>query len=71
MEDLVETVIENVPDFLVTTVRLELGRSACVSAEALHFCFDIATKGTKLEGAMLEIAVTSGETLRIKEVEVA
>jgi hydrogenase nickel incorporation protein HypA/HybF len=87
----------------VRRVTLEIGRLAAVLPESLRFCFDICTRGTTLEGSVLEIievpglaecrdcggqvhlerlhgrcdcgstnlALVSGEELKIKEMEVA
>ena len=42
-----------------------------VMPDAIRFCFDICAKGTVLEGARLDIEVTPGEELKIREMEVA
>ncbi len=39
----------------VTQLNLRLGRMSGVVKESLLFCFDVATEGTLLEGATLEI----------------
>lgn len=39
----------------VSRVRLEIGALSCVEPEALGFCFDAITRGTRAEGATLEI----------------
>lgn len=70
MEDLVTAVTSEVGDAQVHVVRLEVGRSACASPHALRFCFEICVHGTALEGAALDIVETSGEELRLKEIEV-
>jgi hydrogenase nickel incorporation protein HypA/HybF len=44
----------------VTTVRLEIGALSGVEPEAMHFCFDVITKNTLAEGAILEIIRTCG-----------
>ena len=44
----------------VTRVRLEAGALAAVVPEALLFCFDVASRGTVLEGAALEIITVPG-----------
>lgn len=54
MQSLVATVEEQVPD-RVTRVRLEIGRLTAVVPDALRFCFDVCARGTRLEGALLEI----------------
>jgi len=70
MDDLVSAVIEQIGQARVTAVRLVVGRRAGALPHALRFCFDVATRGTPLEGATLEIDETPGEELRLKEVEV-
>jgi hydrogenase nickel incorporation protein HypA/HybF len=54
----------------VHVVRLRVGRDACVSPDALRFCFDVCTRGTPLEGAALEIVEGTGGELRLQELEV-
>ncbi len=44
----------------VSTVRLRLGSLAGVVPDALTFCFELATAGTGLEGAVLEIEMEQG-----------
>jgi hydrogenase nickel incorporation protein HypA/HybF len=70
MEDLVTAVTSEVGEATVHVVRLEVGRMACASPHALRFCFEICAHGTALEGATLDIVETSGEELRLKEIEV-
>ncbi len=70
IEDLVEAVTDETAGARVHVVRLRVGRDACVSVDALHFCFDVCTRGTGLEGAALEIIEGVGDELRLQEVEV-
>jgi hydrogenase nickel incorporation protein HypA/HybF len=44
----------------VRTVRLEIGRLASVEPEALSFCFDAVVRGTRAEGARLEVIDVPG-----------
>lgn len=44
----------------VTQVTLEIGRLACVEADALRFCFDIVMKDSLAENAGLMILETDG-----------
>jgi len=39
----------------VVTIRIELGRLAGVAVEALRFCFEVCTRDTALDGAVLDI----------------
>ena len=43
------------PDVRVVALRLRLGPLAGVVREALTFSFDVASRGTRIEGARLEI----------------
>lgn len=54
-EGLVDAVTERLPGARITAVRLEIGALSGVVADSLRFCFDLATEGTPLEGALLEI----------------
>jgi hydrogenase nickel incorporation protein HypA/HybF len=44
----------------VSKVWLEIGMLSGVEPEAMHFCFDVITKNTLAEGAVLEIIRTPG-----------
>ena len=54
-ESVVDTVTQRLPDATVTCVHLEIGALSGVVADSIRFCFDLATEGTGLEGATLEI----------------
>jgi len=58
-ESVVSSVMERVSG-PVTVVRLRVGRLAGVVPDALTFCFDLASAGTPLEGAVLEIEEQQG-----------
>jgi hydrogenase nickel incorporation protein HypA/HybF len=55
VEGVVDTVTERLPDAKVSCVRLEIGALSGVVADALRFSFELATEGTNLQGATLEI----------------
>ena len=59
-ESVVEAVLERTGDKQVTCVRLAVGKLAGVVPDALTFCFELATAGTALEGAELEIVDLPG-----------
>jgi hydrogenase nickel incorporation protein HypA/HybF len=42
----------------ITRVRVEVGQMSGVVAEALEFCFEIAARGSRAEGAALELSET-------------
>ena len=44
----------------VTVVRLQVGALSGVLPDAMTFCFDLATAGTDLDGAALEIEQVTG-----------
>ncbi len=60
-ESVVEAVLERTGDTQVTCVRLTVGKLSGVVPDALMFCFELATTGTALEGATLEIVEVSGQ----------
>jgi hydrogenase nickel incorporation protein HypA/HybF len=59
-ESVVEAVLARTGDRQVTAVRVTVGRLAGVVADSLQFCFELATAGTTLEGATLEIEEPPG-----------
>ena len=60
VEGVVDQVTGRLPGARITCVRLEVGELSGVVPGALRFCFDLATEGTNLEGARLEITETAG-----------
>jgi hydrogenase nickel incorporation protein HypA/HybF len=54
-EGLVDVVTERLPGTKISEVRLEIGALSGVVPDSLRFCFDLATEGTTLEGASLQI----------------
>lgn len=60
-ESVVSTVLERTADRPVSVVRLRIGRLAGVVPDALTFCFELATAGTPIEGASLEIEEVGGQ----------
>lgn len=60
MESVVSAISGQLDDQRVLTVRLEIGRLTCVFPDALRFCFDVCTRGTRLEGSELDIVEVPG-----------
>lgn len=54
-QGVVRTVAEHTGGRRVTGVRLRIGALSGVVPEAIRFCFELATVGTPLDGARLEI----------------
>jgi hydrogenase nickel incorporation protein HypA/HybF len=54
-ESIVEGVLERVGECQVSKVVLEIGRLSGVEPDAVRFCFDVSARGTRMEGAALEI----------------
>lgn len=54
-ESVVDAVTRKLPGARITRVHLEIGALSGVVADSIRFCFDLATEGTSLEGATLEI----------------
>lgn len=59
-ESVVSSVLQRCPGQHVSIVRLRVGRLSGVVPEALMFCFELATAGTALAGASLEIEELQG-----------
>ncbi|MEO7352503.1 MAG: hydrogenase maturation nickel metallochaperone HypA [Marmoricola sp.] len=57
-ESIVDSVLQRTGDRAVHVVRVRIGRLTAVVPDALHFCFELATAGTPLEGARLEVDET-------------
>ena len=55
IQSIVEACSDRAGDTRVLRVTLEIGTLACVTPDALHFCYAIASEGTSLEGSELEI----------------
>lgn len=60
-QSIVDAVLDQTGDRRVTAVRLRVGRLAGVVPDALEFCFDLVSAGSRLEGARLEIEEPAGE----------
>jgi hydrogenase nickel incorporation protein HypA/HybF len=54
-ESIVEQISERLPDANIRAVRLRVGELSGVEQSAISFCFELATEGTPLAGAVLEI----------------
>jgi hydrogenase nickel incorporation protein HypA/HybF len=54
-ESIVETVLSRTQKQRVRLVRVRIGTLTAVLPDALMFCFQLATSGTPLDGAILEI----------------
>ena len=59
-QGIVESVCEAVPDGQVLAVTVEIGALSGVVADAVRFCFDACARGTRLEGARLEVIDVPG-----------
>jgi hydrogenase nickel incorporation protein HypA/HybF len=67
---IVEMAVERAEGKRITRVVVEIGKLAAVLPDALRFGFDVASEGTAVEGAMLEVIETSGEELLVRQMEV-
>lgn len=54
-QSIVAVVADHAKGGRVRRVTLDVGKCAGVLTDSIRFCFDLATEGTVLEGAMLEI----------------
>lgn len=71
MNALVCAVTKEVDGAQVHRVKLRVGKSAAVSVDALHFCFDVCVRDTVLSGATLNLVETDSDELVLEEVEVS
>ena len=61
VQDVIELVSESSRGARVARVVLEIGALSAVLPDAVRFCFDVASEGTPLAGAMLQIIETPGQ----------
>jgi hydrogenase nickel incorporation protein HypA/HybF len=59
-QNIVAIVTEHAKGAKVSRVLLEIGKLSAIMPDAVRFCFDICTKDTVLEGAILEIVEIPG-----------
>jgi hydrogenase nickel incorporation protein HypA/HybF len=59
-ESVVSSVLERTEGRQVRIVRVRVGRLSGVVPDALAFCFELATAGTALAGALLEVLEEPG-----------
>lgn len=59
-QSVVDMVVDRTAGRQVASVQLQIGKLSGVVADAMRFCFELATAGTALEGAALEIDETAG-----------
>ncbi len=59
-QDIVELVSGRAGGRKVTRVALEIGQVSSIVPDAIRFCFDSCCKGTRVEGAELEIEEIPG-----------
>ncbi|NIJ13803.1 hydrogenase nickel incorporation protein HypA/HybF [Saccharomonospora amisosensis] len=60
-KSMVDAVLEQTAPDRVVAVHLELGKLSGVEVDAIDFCFDVVTRGTRLEGARLSIEQPAGQ----------
>jgi hydrogenase nickel incorporation protein HypA/HybF len=55
MEGVLEAVRDRLGERRVARIRLRVGRLLGVDPGAMRFCYDVCTKGSAMEGALLQI----------------
>ncbi len=60
-QSIVSAVVERMRDAPIKRVKVEIGALSGIVPDAVHFCFEMATAGTTLEGAKLEIVEPPGK----------
>ena len=58
--NIVAIVSENAGDRKVSRVLLEIGKLSAIFPDSIRFCFDVCSKDTLLEGAVLHINEVQG-----------
>lgn len=58
--EIVSVVAERAGERRVTRVVVEIGKLSAVMPDAVRFCFELCARGTRLEGAALEIVEPAG-----------
>jgi hydrogenase nickel incorporation protein HypA/HybF len=59
-EEVIAVVCEHARGAKVVRVVLEIGKLSAVLPDAVRFCFDLCSRGTAADGAVLEIIETPG-----------
>jgi len=59
-QGIVESVCDAVPEGQVLVVTVEIGKLSGVVPDAVRFCFDACARGTRVEGARLDIVDVPG-----------
>lgn len=60
-QSIVSTVVERMREARICRVRVEVGKLSGIVPDSLQFCFEMASAGTTLEGARLEIIEPPGK----------
>ena len=60
-QSIVSTVVERMRDAPIKRVKVEIGQLSGIVPDAVHVCFEMASPGTTLEGAKLEIVELRGK----------
>jgi hydrogenase nickel incorporation protein HypA/HybF len=70
---LVEAICDELPKFgpvSVRSVRIRVGALSGVAPDALAFAFDVATDGSQIAGARLDVEGTPGRELELTALEI-
>jgi len=54
-QNIVDIISEKAESRRVIRVKLAIGKLSAIEPDAVQFCFDVCTRGTYAEGALLEI----------------
>ena len=60
-QSVVDMVVERTAGRRVAVVRVQVGELSGVVPDAMTFCYELVTAGTRLEGSRLEIEATAGQ----------
>ena len=67
-QSLVDLVTERTTGRQVLAVNVRVGDLSGIVADAMSFCFDVTTAGTRLEGARLVVEEVPGDDLSLVSV---
>jgi hydrogenase nickel incorporation protein HypA/HybF len=59
-QSVVDAVLERLPDAVVSSVVLQVGKLSGIAPDALRFCFELVAADTPLAGAVLQISQPDG-----------
>jgi len=69
-QEIVAIVCRAAGDRRVHKVTLEIGEWSCAAPASIEFCFEVVARGTRAEGAQLDIRRIDGDDLTVRTMEI-